>query len=77
MVRGKIKAVRLRGGYAFLGRAWMALVRATAVLLVVRQLAVQPGSRRGKPRHAAGRHAGQARGRARRNRQNPPRHASA
>lgn len=77
MVRDKISAVRTGGGHAFLGRAWMAVVRATAVLLVVRQLAVQPGSRRGKPRHAGGRHAGQIRARARRDRQNPPRHASA
>lgn len=77
MVSGRIKAVRFRGRYALLGRAWMGMVRATAVLLVIRQLAVHQGPQQGRPRHAAGRHAGQARSRPWRDRRNTPRHAAA
>jgi hypothetical protein len=77
MVGSRIKVIRFRDGYAFGGQVCMAMVRMMAVLLAIRQLAVLPGLRRGKPRRAAGRHAGQARSRMRRSRQSPPRHAAA
>ena len=77
MLSGWIKAVRVRGRYAFLSRAWTAMARATAVLSVIRQLAVQPGLRRPRPKHAAARHSGQVRSRAGRDRKSTPRHAAA
>jgi hypothetical protein len=77
MTSSREETVRVRGSFALLGRFWVAMLRATAVMFVIRQMAVQPALRRGRPKRAAGRHAGPGRSRMRRDRQTPARHAAA